>query len=246
MIEISQQVLDEMIKGRISTCATEIENAYADAVALADRPIEAQVYLHSYSDEDNPTSVFYRRWRAIAGPCDPTSPHPENQTVLVWHIDQSGRRFVRKYCLKCFTLYGVFIKASSMRPSQLEAMPVVTESLSERLAAGCRDRAQLLSAKSERNRERSKEARQSYEQVYLQKRREYYDAYIRSERWAEKRAMILKRCGHKCEGCGMNPATQVHHLTYEHLGDELLFELVGLCRDCHERVHGIENEEFMR
>lgn len=246
MIEITQQVLDQMIKDRIATYADEMENAYADAVALADRPIEAQVYLHSYSGEDNPANVFYRRWRNIAGPCDPVNPHPESQTVLVWHIDESGRRFVRKYCLKCLSLYGVFVKASSIPDKTLAALPCVTGSPSERFSAGYRERMQLLNTKSEENRKRSKEAREQYEQDYLRKRREYYDAYIKSERWANKRAMVLKRCSQTCEGCGVRPATQVHHLTYEHLGDELLFELVGLCRDCHERVHGIENEEFAR
>ena len=28
----------------------------------------------------------------------------------------------------------------------------------------------------------------------------------------------------------------MHHWTYEHLFDELLFELYGLCHDCHERI----------
>ena len=31
--------------------------------------------------------------------------------------------------------------------------------------------------------------------------------------------------------------TQCHHLTYENVGEEFLFELVALCSDCHERLH---------
>jgi hypothetical protein len=29
----------------------------------------------------------------------------------------------------------------------------------------------------------------------------------------------------------------VHHLNYDHWKDELLFELVALCFDCHRKVH---------
>ena len=39
-----------------------------------------------------------------------------------------------------------------------------------------------------------------------------------------------------CEGCGVRRAAQVHHLTYEHVGDELLFELVAVCGQCHDRI----------
>lgn len=53
-----------------------------------------------------------------------------------------------------------------------------------------------------------------------------------------KRRKIIDRCNGRCEGCGEAPVAQVHHLTYEHVGDEFLFELVGLCNRCHDRMHG--------
>jgi 5-methylcytosine-specific restriction endonuclease McrA len=37
------------------------------------------------------------------------------------------------------------------------------------------------------------------------------------------------------DGC-QSRATQVHHLTYRHLGNEPLFELMAICRDCHEQL----------
>lgn len=63
-----------------------------------------------------------------------------------------------------------------------------------------------------------------------------YQAYIRSDEWREKAHLVLKRCNWICEGCGKKKATQVHHLTYKNLGKEFLFELVGLCSDCHESI----------
>lgn len=65
----------------------------------------------------------------------------------------------------------------------------------------------------------------------------WYNDYLLSEEWAERRRKVMHRCGGWCEGCADAPAAHVHHLTYDHVGDELLFELVGVCEDCHERAH---------
>lgn len=64
-----------------------------------------------------------------------------------------------------------------------------------------------------------------------------YNAYLASPEWQARRAKVLKRCGGVCEGCGDAPATEVHHTTYEHVTEEFLFELLGLCHACHKRIH---------
>lgn len=61
--------------------------------------------------------------------------------------------------------------------------------------------------------------------------------YLRSPEWMKKRKMVLARARGLCEGCMENQATQVHHLTYKHWRDELLFELVAVCNECHEKSH---------
>lgn len=63
-----------------------------------------------------------------------------------------------------------------------------------------------------------------------------YNAYLNSPAWAEKRLKVFKRANWICEGCGDNRATEVHHLTYDHVEHEFLFELVALCHDCHDRI----------
>jgi hypothetical protein len=67
--------------------------------------------------------------------------------------------------------------------------------------------------------------------------REEYDDYLRSPRWRTLRNKVLARPQGQCEGCLDAPAEQVHHLTYAHRGAEFAFELIALCRDCHERLH---------
>ena len=69
--------------------------------------------------------------------------------------------------------------------------------------------------------------------------RELYGAYLKSAEWAARREKVMQRAGGFCEGCRGQAATEVHHLTYEHVTQEFLFELVAICGDCHARYHGV-------
>lgn len=64
-----------------------------------------------------------------------------------------------------------------------------------------------------------------------------YDSYLSSDKWKLKREAVINRANGICEGCGKESASEVHHLSYEHVGDEFLFELVAICAVCHERIH---------
>jgi hypothetical protein len=64
-----------------------------------------------------------------------------------------------------------------------------------------------------------------------------YSKYLNSPEWFTKRAKVLERAGGLCEGCREREATQVHHLSYRHAMDELLFELVAVCDICHDKCH---------
>lgn len=66
---------------------------------------------------------------------------------------------------------------------------------------------------------------------------EWYSTYLKSPRWRNKRDLVLMRANGVCEGCEDAKATQVHHLTYVRVGDELLFDLVAVCNDCHQKAH---------
>jgi 5-methylcytosine-specific restriction endonuclease McrA len=64
-----------------------------------------------------------------------------------------------------------------------------------------------------------------------------YENHLASLKWRKLRELVFKRSGGLCEGCGVRPAHQVHHLTYEHMGDEFLWELQAVCKVCHGRCH---------
>ncbi|MGJ8560127.1 MAG: HNH endonuclease [Litorimonas sp.] len=71
---------------------------------------------------------------------------------------------------------------------------------------------------------------------------EKYVKHLSSEKWLKTRVKIFRRANNLCEGCLENPARDIHHLTYENLGDEFMFELIALCRPCHERVERSKKE----
>jgi 5-methylcytosine-specific restriction endonuclease McrA len=68
--------------------------------------------------------------------------------------------------------------------------------------------------------------------------------YLSSREWAMKRSRVIDREKCICQGCGDEPIEHVHHLTYTHIFDELLFELVGLCESCHRRAHWINPHDI--
>ena len=65
----------------------------------------------------------------------------------------------------------------------------------------------------------------------------WYDAYLNSDLWAQRRSWVMRRAGNQCERCG-RAAYQVHHRTYDRVGQELPDDLVALCDQCHMEVHG--------
>lgn len=68
-------------------------------------------------------------------------------------------------------------------------------------------------------------------------RRLEYNRYLATPEWQAKRCKIMERSGGICEGCRSKKATDVHHLTYDRFGAEMLFDLVAVCRECHNKIH---------
>lgn len=64
-----------------------------------------------------------------------------------------------------------------------------------------------------------------------------YRRYIVSLRWFEKRNEAMRHYGRKCHTCGATKRLEVHHLTYERLGEELMSDLMVLCFGCHKAEH---------
>jgi 5-methylcytosine-specific restriction endonuclease McrA len=72
--------------------------------------------------------------------------------------------------------------------------------------------------------------------------KERYDQYLWSSDWRSLRERILARDYRKCMRCKAYGTTanplNVHHFTYERLGNEWNSDLGTFCQRCHLRVHG--------
>jgi len=90
---------------------------------------------------------------------------------------------------------------------------------------------------------RYEQQREQFERAQLERekaekeRRAKYNAYLATPEWRRRRLAVLKRDNWTCQGCLDAQAEQAHHLTYEHLENEFLWELVAVCLPCHRRLH---------
>lgn len=69
----------------------------------------------------------------------------------------------------------------------------------------------------------------------IPKKLDYYE-YIQSPEWKQKADKARKRAGYRCQVCNRSIkeiVLDVHHRTYERLGNERNEDLTVLCRDCH-------------
>ena len=65
-----------------------------------------------------------------------------------------------------------------------------------------------------------------------------YTLYLESKQWAERRALAIHAANGKCQSCGGRNSLNVHHRNYKRLGKERPTDLIVLCRDCHDILHG--------
>ncbi len=165
---------------------------------------------------DSELRMAYETWCAMA--C------PHSNTVIHKRQYSSGGDFYRRMCRGCGASIGGMIKHASIVGRQVCVESVeYFENIKARYVA---DRLALYEDMAAAAAARAQPVR-----------RDEYGEYLRSDRWRRKRELVLGRASHICEGCLSRPATEVHHLTYEHLYAEFAFELIALCDACHARLH---------
>ncbi|MDP8926415.1 MAG: hypothetical protein M3M97_05800 [Actinomycetota bacterium] len=67
------------------------------------------------------------------------------------------------------------------------------------------------------------------------------EEYRKTREYRSRRNQALIRAGNRCQVCGTHSAgdnpLDAHHNNYDRFGDELLVDLVVLCRRCHYHYH---------
>lgn len=65
-----------------------------------------------------------------------------------------------------------------------------------------------------------------------------YKEYLQTEHWKKTSYECKKRAGFKCKKCKSTENLHAHHLSYENRGDDFeKFDLICLCKECHEKIH---------
>lgn len=77
----------------------------------------------------------------------------------------------------------------------------------------------------------------------LQLRAMEYGQYLETRHWREISGHMRWYAGNRCQLCGTTGTLNVHHNSYARKGCERPEDLVVLCRECHEKHHGILAEE---
>lgn len=139
----------------------------------------------------------------------------------------NGNKMYANQCLDCGKIIpaatGIWIKQSEIR--DIETIEPIDDDLETTLKA---------SDESLRNSLRERLVLAKCDHISEQ----YYN-YLKSPEWKSKRDLVMQRACNICEGCLKEIAIDVHHKTYANIFNEFLFELVALCRGCHEKIHCI-------
>lgn len=149
--------------------------------------------------------------------------------IFVKKQKSNGGYMLKKQCLLCGMSDGKTYKFDLVGGSNnVSNLPIFNEPLQE-----------IYYKKQHDSRQKQ------YEEERLEKRKEFFDVYktyLKSDKWKRKRIKVLERDNYKCKACETNKATQVHHTSYEFVYDEPLFDLVSVCKPCHDKIESIKLE----
>lgn len=68
-----------------------------------------------------------------------------------------------------------------------------------------------------------------------------YAKYLQTDHWKTTRKAAIDRAGGVCQFCRSTEQLNVHHNTYERLGEELPSDLLVLCQTCHATLHEVQD-----
>ena len=82
------------------------------------------------------------------------------------------------------------------------------------------------------------------ERIRELKAMDYKSEYLKTPEWEEKGEIMRRRFGNRCQTCNSNEKKlEVHHRTYERVGEELPADPTLLCEECHDLIGPVEKRE---
>jgi 5-methylcytosine-specific restriction endonuclease McrA len=165
-------------------------------------------------------------WVITDIPCD----HFESD--LVKFIQSNGIAKARRQCCECHDFVGGDV--GGYTKEQRESLPLANIELREKSSNNKWEFRRIF---YERRKEITEERQRNKKTLWFRD----YSNYLRSDKWKAKRLLVLKRDNYLCQACLNNTATDVHHKTYEFVMQEPLFDLVAVCKRCHDHIHSLKD-----
>jgi hypothetical protein len=144
---------------------------------------------------------------------------------LVVRITSNGRKQFLRQCQRCGKKTTSSLRYADLTPAEMAAAPPLDDELEKT----------WVNRRWERRTELYQEAVQEEKQAWWER----YEAYLETPKWQLKSGRVCER-DKLCQACLSRPAVQAHHKDYRHVGDEPLFDLVGVCLECHRKLHDPE------
>lgn len=191
--------------------------------------------MNRHADFSSPESSVPRISRFVLERAD----NPHDVVFKVFSCNHAGTRLtVRQIatglrrthqCLRCGAAVSGKLISAEDRIKQLENLPLFDESMPKRWNESKHAAATLASniRLEKLQQKQDNETRQWWE---------WYNQYTQSPQWRKRRERVFERDGYRCQACLENDATEIHHLTYAHVGHEPLFDLISVCHACHEAI----------
>jgi 5-methylcytosine-specific restriction endonuclease McrA len=151
-----------------------------------------------------------------------------SETVVRKKVDKLGRTGYLRQCLECGETTALLKHAEIPFSERMRAGPIDEE-------IGSRRRERMRARQSELYEEQSRERRWQYEQDRLAELEAYYETPWWRSRSQARLELDKYRCQARLPHC-LGAASQVHHVSYKHLGAEPLFDLASVCEPCHARM----------
>jgi hypothetical protein len=129
---------------------------------------------------------------------------------------ESGSIILKKQCFECGEVSGSQFKKDLVR--NFEELPFI-----DVLLRSCKD-------------DFNSDVRRHLKVIENENAWQEYAKYLNSDLWKRKRDAVFKRDNYTCKACETNKATEVHHLNYENIYDEPLFDLISVCKRCHDKI----------
>lgn len=169
--------------------------------------------------------------RYIKPPADLYAPDCKKEWKVRLHTISNGQLRVTLECQCCFardTQWMVGVPKAAQQLYLLEHEVLALPKTNVEGREGWFERKQKLFELREQWRREKFPARKDWW--------DWYNGYLQSDCWLKKRQLIFERDKHKCTRCG-DSADQVHHLTYERVGQEFYDDMTSLCLSCHTIEH---------